>query len=505
MSSVDLRFIRELHVFPYHRGGFLVLHPESFSLFKVGDLLAKLLKELANDDISTIALRNGIEEDELIAKLSAINEKVTHNLASVDTKIADDEDPRQREINITLHVSNACNLDCVYCYAQGGNYGRETRVRMDKALALKSIETMYRNFPLVESIMFFGGEPTLAMDIIELVCNYIKDKQVRGEIAKLPKYSMITNGTKLDDNAIRIIRENEIAITISVDGPKEINDRLRPHKGGQGSYDIIKAGFDRVVNETGMVPNVEATYTRVHHEAGMSMSSLVEFLHEEFKFSNGTVAHVDLPDGDPLTLKSTESADEIIDTLRTLMEGIAHGEHPKMERSMLQPILQFVTKTGTRFQCAVGYDGFDITTDGDIYPCQVFINQEDFLMGTVDDFDISNPSPRLKRAINRLSYRDKYTNPICRECWAKQFCFSCPGSEIFKSNDYQVPDWYCHRVRSGMEHMLTVLYDIKSDPTMWHNFLEGLKKLSKDMESQIPALALAQKPREKLYQIATAS
>lgn len=456
MATIDLQFIRELHVFP-HVDGFLVLHPESFSLFKVGRRLAALLEDLRTHDLAAVAEHHAIAEEDLLPKLVTINEKIRHNLATVGAKIFDDEDPRKREVNLTLHVSNACNLDCVYCYAQGGNYGRETRVRMDKELALKSIETMYRNFPLVESIMFFGGEPTLAIDVIELVCDHIKGKYERAEIDRLPTYSMITNGTRLDDNAIRVIKENKIAITISVDGPKEINDRLRPHKGGQGSYDLIKAGFDRVVRDAGIVPNVEATYTQVHQDAGLSMSSLVEFLHDEFKFSNGTVCHVDLPEGNPLALKTTDSAREITQTLRTLMEGIARGEHPKMERSMLQPILQFVTKTGTRFQCAVGYDGFDITTEGDIYPCQVFINQQDFLMGTVDDFDISNPSPQLKRVINRMSYRDKYTNPICRECWAKQFCFSCPGSEIFKSNDYQIPEWFCQRVRSGMENMLTVL------------------------------------------------
>ncbi|HEU4390926.1 MAG TPA: SPASM domain-containing protein, partial [Blastocatellia bacterium] len=262
------------------------------------------------------------------------------------------------------------------------------------------------------------------------------------------------------------------------------------------------------------LPQIEATYTQAHRDAGLSMDGLIDFLHNEFLFSVGTVANVDLPEGHPLAIPMEEASHEITSSVGTLTAAMARGELPKMERSFLFPIIQFIRKSGTRFTCSVGHDGFDITTEGDIYPCQVYIGQDDFLMGTVDDFDYDNPSPRLKRALDRMMYADKETNPICRECWAKAFCVSCPGSHIFASNDYHVPESFCNGMRKWVENILSLLYEIKKDPAMWANFMDGLKILAKEVDKQkpggfaplpfkpsVPLPPRAQQPDTKLYQL----
>jgi uncharacterized protein len=404
-------------------------------------------------------------------------------------------EPRDREIALTIHVSNACNLDCGYCYALGGDYGRETRRRMDEDIAIKAIEKMYQNFPNIVDIMFFGGEPLLAVDVIESICKYIDGKLERGEIKSLPKYKMVTNGTLIGDEAIEVIKKYKINLTISLDGPKEINDKLRPYKGGQGSFDAVKKGFYRVVDEAGQVPEIEATYTQLHREAGLTMERLIDFLHQEFLFTVGTVAYVDLPEGHPWSVPEEHTAPEITKSFNEMVMAIAKGEMPKMERSFLFPFLQFIRKSGSRYTCAVGHDGFDITTEGEIYPCQVFIGRPEFLMGTVDDFDYDNPSPALKRTLDLMIYADKDRNPICRDCFAKDFCVTCPGSHLFSANNYNVPEHFCTSMRKWVENVLGVLYDIKSDPILWKNFLHGLKEMSQEIEHQkIPTGPLPYRP-----------
>lgn len=516
IQSRDLAVVDELHVFrPIDSDQFLVFHPETYSLFRVGSTLAQILLSLQQgESADDLAAANGTSVDELNERIGTFADVVSRSWRSDDVIVFDvskDSDYRNRRVGLTLHVANACNLDCVYCYAGGGDYGRTTQTKMDKGLALESIDTMYRNFPNIESILFFGGEPTLAIDVIDVVCQHIQAKLTAGEIEHLPQYSMVSNGTLLDSaEAIRVIRDNKIGLTVSIDGPKEINDKLRPDKGGKGSYDKIKAGFDRVVRETGIIPSVEATFTQAHLDAGLTMNGVVDFLHEEFQFSVGTIAHVSLPQEHPLTIKQQTGTTEMQKTFRTLLYAIGNGERPKLERSFLMPLLQFVKKRGSRFTCSVGHDGFDITTDGDIYPCQVYINQDDFLMGNVHDFDMDRPSEQFLKATRRLTYRDKYKNPICKECWARSFCFTCPGSDTFSSNNYQIPVSFCDGVRGWIEFVLSVLYEVRSEPKMWANFLESLKILAKDMEKQTPGLTFDQpsivplpvrSPTERLYQI----
>src|ERR1035441_3901732 len=166
---MELSYVRDLHIFRYE-DGFLMFHPDTYSLFRVGAGLGRILQELQEcDNVAELAARHHTPADTLQAKLAVIEGKINHNRTSIEPR-PPEGDPRNRKVGLTLNVSNACNLACVYCYANGGDYGRQEKTRMERGLALKSIDTMYRNFAAIDSIMFFGGEPTLAMDIIEAVC-----------------------------------------------------------------------------------------------------------------------------------------------------------------------------------------------------------------------------------------------------------------------------------------------------------------------------------------------
>jgi uncharacterized protein len=485
VSPEPFAYVSDLHLFAY-RTGSLAFHPESFSLFRIGATFAAMLREIRRGaDLARVAELHGIRRADLESKLIEMGERI--NREPHATAPSGVYDSPEREIGLTLHVSNACNLGCLYCYAQGGDYGRKPQRRMDRAVALKAVDTMYRNFPNIRNLMFFGGEPLLALDVIEEVCRDLHARCQRGEIARVPQLKMVTNGTRINDKAIQVIRQYGIQVTISVDGPKAINDRLRPYKSGRGSYDVIKRGFDRIVSEIGQIPLIEATYTQVHRKEGMSVADLVDFLEREFLFTVGTVAGVDVPEDHPLALKTEETKHQLQDALHRQVMAMARGELPKIERSFLYPILLFVQRKGSRFTCSVGHDGFSITTEGEIYPCQVFVGRPEFLLGTVDDFDYFNPSPRLRAALDRLIYADKERSPRCRACWAKAFCTNCPGATAFANNGYQVPASYCRNMREWLETVLVLLYQIRSDPALWPAFLEGLKLISHEIEENEPA------------------
>jgi uncharacterized protein len=486
-------FVREFHIFP-HREKFLVFHPGSFSLFRINPAFAAVLEECrSGGDLHQAAENLGVSWHALEARLTEMADRISR--AGETARPTAYDDSPEREVGLTLHVSNACNLDCLYCYAQGGDYGGRPQRRMDKDLALKAIDRMYQNFPNIVSVMFFGGEPLLALDVIEGVCRHIEDKYERGKIGHLPQYKMVTNGTLVTDEAVRVIHDYKIQVTISVDGPQEINDRLRPYKNGKGTYGAIRQGFDRIARETGQTPCIEATFTRYHLDQGMSMKSLIEFLHREFLFTVGTVADVSVPEDNPLAVPKDALREEIGGAMDSLVMGLARGDVPMMERSFLFPILNFIRKRGTRFTCSVAHDGFDITAEGEIYPCQIFIGKEEFRMGTVDDFDYRSPTPQLLSVLDRLIYADKERNPICAHCWARSFCVSCPGTELFASNGYLIPEGFCRNMYDWVERVLARLYDIRSNPQLWLQFLEGIKVLARQLEERMPP-PLANSPRK---------
>jgi uncharacterized protein len=494
-SHAPLEPFAGLHIFP-HKGAFLAFHPDSFSLFRVGSQLAAVLREMRrHPDLSALSERHGVPRPDLERKLGQIREKISRQ--TEPSQPAGDEPAADREVSLTLHVSNACNLQCAYCYAQGGDYGMRPRRRMDKAVALRALDRMYANFPKVKHILFFGGEPLLAVDVIETVCQHVEDRFRRGEIPLLPDFKTVTNGTRIDDEAVRVIRRYGIRTTISIDGPRELHDRLRPTKGGKGSYDAARRGFERIVRETGRVPQIEATYTQAHLDAGITMTDVIDFLNREFLFTIGTVANVDLPPDHPLALATGDAQGGTSDALAHLMMAMAEGELPKMERSFLFPVLQFIKRKGTRFTCPIGYNSFDITTEGEIYPCQVFVGKRDFRMGTIEDFDAEAPSEEHRNTRRRLLYADKHASPRCRRCWARPFCTSCPGANLFARNGYSVPRSYCTTTQRWLETVLGLLYDIKSDPRLWKNFLAGLDLIAREMERRAARPPVAEGPAER--------
>src|SRR5260370_12949343 len=53
-------------------------------------------------------------------------------------------------------------------------------------------------------------------------------------------FSLTTNATLLTPAIIEFLSENRIGVTVSMDGPAELHDKLRVFANGRGSYDIIE-------------------------------------------------------------------------------------------------------------------------------------------------------------------------------------------------------------------------------------------------------------------------
>lgn len=83
---------------------------------------------------------------------------------------------------------------------------------------------------------FFGGEPTLAYPTVEYVCSLLNSK-----LSKKPVYVMSTNFVDVNKTMLKSIIDNDIRLTVSIDGPQKVHDKLRPYwDRGKGTYTKIK-------------------------------------------------------------------------------------------------------------------------------------------------------------------------------------------------------------------------------------------------------------------------
>ena len=129
-------------------------------------------------------------------------------------------------------VTTGCNLKCSYCF--------EKKERGKKINIDKLIEFLKEN-PYIKRFSLFGGEPLLALDVIEKVIDYIEnselDENQKNSLLDSAR-GIITNGT-LIPKFIKRIKKNKLHLQISLDGCKESHDLNRVFPNGNKTFDLL--------------------------------------------------------------------------------------------------------------------------------------------------------------------------------------------------------------------------------------------------------------------------
>ena len=110
---------------------------------------------------------------------------------------------------------------------------------MTEETAKKSVDFMFAesgDMPVV-NLTFFGGETLLNFRMLQAALAYANEKAAT--LGKRVNTSLTTNATLLRDEVIDWMVENDVGVTVSIDGGKEQQDRHRTFANGQGSYDVI--------------------------------------------------------------------------------------------------------------------------------------------------------------------------------------------------------------------------------------------------------------------------
>ena len=149
-----------------------------------------------------------------------------------------------------LNVAHDCNLRCSYCFASTGDFGGERKL-MTSETGKKAIDYLlkYSGDRHNLEMDFFGGEPLMAFDVVKEVVDYARSKEK--EYNKNFRFTITTNGMLLTDDKIDYINKEMYNVVLSLDGRKEVNDRMRFCVNGSGSYDIILPKFQKMAKERG--------------------------------------------------------------------------------------------------------------------------------------------------------------------------------------------------------------------------------------------------------------
>ncbi|SHH94792.1 uncharacterized protein SAMN02745196_02001 [Clostridium collagenovorans DSM 3089] len=183
---------------------------------------------------------------------------------------------------LILMITEDCNLRCKYCiYSENYDVSRNHGKRQMKfEVAEKAVRKYFDEFIKVKSnnpflvprIGFYGGEPLMNLEVI------LKTVELCKEIYPYEvKFNITTNAVLLDDDIIKFLIENKFALSVSLNGDKHENDRLRVFPNSGGTYDIIMKKLLRIKE---LEPEYYKNYCSmiITFDTGTSFKRLNEFI-----------------------------------------------------------------------------------------------------------------------------------------------------------------------------------------------------------------------------------
>lgn len=355
---------------------------------------------------------------------------------------------------LVLHVTDACNLRCAYCYEK-----KETSKpagAMGARVGKKAVDFLFDHCGNFEEVVlvFFGGEPLLNMRTIRSVTKYAE--RLGRERGKRLNFALTTNGTLLNDRNIAFFEEHNVGITVSLDGVQEVQDRYRRFRDGSPTYRVILPRVRRLLEKARKRPVVaRVTLVKTPGDLSARLDHLLGLGFVEAGFSPVTTGHPDFQ-------LNNGQMDFLLDEFRRLSErflkAVTEGRFFGFS-NLIDLLVSLHQGEVMAYPCGAGLGLFSVDARGRLYLCQRFTGQEAFCMGSVfDGFDEEKLAKFREEA--RIENKAK-----CRSCWVRTLCTGgCYHEACVREGNHLGPNThYCEWIKKWIEIGLETYCRIAAD------------------------------------------
>ncbi len=345
---------------------------------------------------------------------------------------------------LCLHIAHDCNLACRYCFAGEGEYhGRRALMSFDVGKKALDFLVEHSGNRVNLEVDFFGGEPLMNWQVVKDLVAYGRSlEKPRG---KKFRFTLTTNGVLLDDEVLEFANREMDNIVLSIDGRKEVHDRMRPFRGGQGSYDSVVPKFIKTAESRGQKKYyVRGTYTHDNLDFSEDVLHLADL-----GFQQISVEPVVAEASDPYAITEADlpALKEEYDKLAMEMtRRRREGRGFNFFHFMID--LEGGPCVAKRLSgCGSGTEYLAVTPWGDLYPCHQFVGNEKFLMGNVEEGIVREDLREQFKCCN------VYAKDKCRKCFAKFYCSGgcAANSYHFHGNINDTYDVGCELQRKRVE------------------------------------------------------
>lgn len=426
--------MENLHKF-YLNDNYFVLDINSGSVHVVDEIVHDIIEDYEHKNRDEIYKIYGekYSEDNLNKAMSEIDDLRDEGLIYTPSPI--EKMPTYNPQNIIkamcLHVAHDCNLRCAYCFASQGDFHGEREI-MDLETGKQALRFLLENSGNRKhlEVDFFGGEPLLNFDVVKELVKFGREEEKK--YGKHFRFTITTNGMNLNDEINDFINENMDNVVLSLDGRREVNDRMRPTINHKGSYDIIVPKFKKLVDKRG---------DKDYYIRGTFTSNNLDFAEDlktfhDLGFKKTSIEPVVCDPKEPYAIRE-EHLDKILDEYDKMSKDyieIRKKEGDFMFFHFMIDLDQGPCIIKRTVGCGAGSEYIAVTPTGDIYPCHQFVGEEEFKLGDIFT-GIKNTDIR-----DEFKKTNVLTKDECQNCWARYYCSGgCHANAYYSNNDITKP------------------------------------------------------------------
>lgn len=353
---------------------------------------------------------------------------------------AKQESKARNKFNLTLNVTQLCNLHCHYCAAGGdGTYGDPVgQISVEKTLPQVRLLMERLSEGGHFHITFLGGEPLMYPKAIQLIGQYTldlaKSKKIKTE------FQIITNGTLINNDVLDILASLKPTMTLSLDGPPEINDSQRPQKNGKSSSLEAIRGLETLIarkNEFGLIL-LHAVLTKNHSDVVKTWEFFQGYNVDKMEFT------FDVTEKD-------ESANlKFIEGMKK-SASLAFQKGGEKELRRIHFFDLYFDQLDNQFQkenyCGTGKSLLSLDSRNNVYQCPLEVSFKERQVGKDSNINWNSLNPLQKPLIELNN---------CQTCWARHLCGGgCLfNHESLTGDKHTKHITYCFRTR----HLLSEVF-----------------------------------------------
>ena len=370
---------------------------------------------------------------------------------------------------VYVNPTERCNLNCTYCYIPEDM--RRTGIHMEAGDLIKALGGLKDYFaehvepPRKPQIIFHGAEPLLNKKaVFSAIEKYANDYN----------FGLQTNATQLDNEAITFLRDHEVSIGLSLDGPEEeVTDRTRQTFGGKSIHHTVLDAMEKLRGYD--TYSVITTSTTQNLD---ELTKMVELFHAyEVPTCMLNQVRCTLPGARTVRPDDADMAQAFIAALERSHQLYKETGRKIIVANFANILLSILAPTARRLMCDISPCGggrafFALAPNGDLFPCSEFIGLEEFNGGNLFKDKIDDV---LKtEAFRKVTERNVDEFQPCSSCAIKHFCGSPCPAEAFEMNGGQKNvGAFCGFYEEQVRYAFRLIADNKADDFLLEGWDEG--------------------------------